>query len=109
MTPSRWSTRPSSISVTSSTAYGIYAGDALTTDVLNSKIRAAGTSSSVGIYSPYTNSFSVKGSEIAGATASVDDSSANVAGTMLDGGAANAAACAGVYDENFTFYASTCP
>jgi hypothetical protein len=43
----------------------------------------------------------------AGATATVDVFDANIVRTMLDGGAANATACAGVYDESFTFYAST--
>jgi hypothetical protein len=101
--------RSSSISVSSSTAYGIYAGSALDTNVLNSTIGATGTSSSYGLYSPVGNSFLVKGSEIAGVTATVDAFNANIGGTMLDGGAANAATCAGVYDESYIFYASTCP
>lgn len=101
--------RNSSISAFSTTAYGIYTQSALTTDVLNSKIRATGTSTSYGLYSPSSTVFTVKGSEIAGATATVEAYNANIAGTMLDGGSATASACAGVYDASYTFYASTCP
>lgn len=101
--------RSSSINVSSSTAYGIYAQSALTVDILGSKIKASG-STSYGLYSTSTNTpFRVKDSEIAGATATVDVFDSNIAGTMLDGGAASANACAGVYDESYTFYASTCP
>ena len=34
---------------------------------------------------------------------------AKIGASRLDGGPASGATCAGVYDESFTFYASTCP
>jgi hypothetical protein len=51
-------------------------------------------------------------SEITGAASSVEAGTSLIGATRLNGGPVSvllAATCAGVYDESFTFYASTCP
>jgi hypothetical protein len=100
------STRITNSAITAET-YGVFLSGAIALDVENSQIRALDT----GIFSIYSSGYQVrvKSSEVAGASATILASSAMVGGTLLDGGPASGATCAGVYDETFTFYASTCP
>jgi hypothetical protein len=81
-----------------------FEGDGL--DIEHSQIRAAET----GIYSQFST-MRVTSSEVSGSVETVVLYGAPtlIADTLLDGGPATASACAGVYDEAFTFYASTCP
>jgi len=52
----------------------------------------------------------VDNSEIAGVTATISGSGNVIGGSKLDDSAAAAGnTCAGVWDENYTFSASTCP
>lgn len=90
--------------------YGIWVErGSIELDIEQSQIRAIG-SSSIGILDDSSLSqVRVKSSEVSGTSAPVSALSALIAGTLLDGGTTTATACAGVYDEAFTFYASTCP
>jgi hypothetical protein len=79
-------------------------------DIEQSQIRAIG-SSSTGIMADGSQ-VRVKSSEVAGATTTVEAWTAEVGASLLDGGeliGISSGTCAGVYDEAFTFYASTCP
>jgi hypothetical protein len=91
--------------------YGVFLTNAgLLLDVEHSQIRALG-SSSVGIAGG-TSHVRVKSSEVSGTMYTVEASLAEIGVSLLDGGVVNAigsGTCAGVYDEAFTFYASTCP
>jgi hypothetical protein len=51
----------------------------------------------------------VMSSTVSGEVYTVLSAYAEIGSTFLNGGAAVAATCAGVYDESFIFYASTCP
>ena len=95
----------------SSTSYGIQFGAISQLNVEQSQVRASAPSS-YGIYSPGgLESVRVDHSEIAGATYTIVGYDPFIGATRLHGGSVNAAAatCAGVYDESFVFYASTCP
>jgi hypothetical protein len=98
------SSRITNSTITSSHTGVFFSGDAL--DIEHSQIRATQT----GIYSPIST-VRVKSSEVSGslATAELYGALTMIADTLLDGGPATASVCAGVYDEAFTFYASTCP
>lgn len=79
-------------------------------DVEHSQIRAHGESS-VGIAGEQAHA-RVRSSELAGDTATIETWSFEIGSSSLEGGPATAfgtGTCAGVYDEAFTFYASTCP
>lgn len=89
--------------------------------VIGSKIVAEGSPSNVGILSNFGGFVKIDGSVIEGATATIDVSgdpsfpgAVWVGSTRLHGGPSAAGTsvsinCAGVYDENYTFFASTCP
>jgi hypothetical protein len=58
----------------------------------------------------------VNNSQVTGSTNTIRNDSAfttRIGASKLDGGAVSVGGgtvtCAGVYDENYTFYASTCP
>jgi hypothetical protein len=78
----------------------------------NSEVAASGTQS-YGVYNgatAYINHSLVRG--VTGTIFSFSGYSTLVGNSQLDGGAvagAGTPTCAGVYDENYTFYASTCP
>jgi len=92
--------------------------DSSSPTIQNSTISANGTSSS-GIYNEATGgsyTVQVDNCQITGGTNTIrnDAEFTTLVGTsLLDGGAVNAnggtVTCAGVYDEAYTFYASTCP
>ncbi len=91
---------------TASTTYGVYIqGGSLF--VSQSKIRGLGPGGT-GIFSSF-GSATIDHSEVAGDVATVSAfGPAQIGATLLDGGSASGT-CAGVYDENYTFFASTCP
>lgn len=77
--------------------------------ISRSTLRASG-GTSVGINGTGGGNILVDNSEIAGATATVSGGAVSIGGSKLDGGAASGATCAGVWDENYTFFAGpTCP
>ncbi len=115
----------------SSLAYGFYfdpsAVSGLSTEIVNSTIKSNDIGISVlqssatlnvehsridagdtGIVAINSAPIRVISSEVRGASGSVNAFGAYIGGSLLDP-VANAAACAGVYDNSFTFYASTCP
>lgn len=92
-------------------SYGIYLNAFVKLLVEQSQIRALGTSS-YGVRSLQGGDALIDHSEIAGATSTVDGFDVYIGATRLHGGAVSSSteACAGVYDEAFTFYAGpTCP
>ncbi|HEX5719456.1 MAG TPA: hypothetical protein VF179_25065 [Thermoanaerobaculia bacterium] len=93
---------------TASSTYGILMNNG-NLFVSQSKIRGLG-SGGRGIYTTNFATATIDHSEIAGDIATVTNFIAQIGATLLDGGPVLATAtCAGVYDENYTFYASTCP
>jgi hypothetical protein len=97
------------VTSTSGIARGVYY---LGSDIRISRstVRASG-GTSYGIDNASFNQTSVDNSEITGATATVREfGTAMVGGSKLDGGAVSGSVtCAGVWDESYAFYASTCP
>jgi len=98
--------------------YGVYNGPSSPT-IQNSTISASGGTSNYGIYNTATSgtyTVTVNNSQITGSTNTIRNDSeftVRVGASLLDGGAVSAGGgtvtCAGVYDENYVFYASTCP
>ena len=78
--------------------------------ISRSTVRSSG-GTSYGIDNSSTTMTNVDNSEIAGATATVREFGiASIGGSKLDGGAVSGSVtCAGVWDESYAFYASTCP
>jgi hypothetical protein len=96
-------------------SYGIYNNNASMT-VQYSQVSALIGTNNYGIYNQGTSgsyTVVVRDSQITGSTATVRNDTAyttRVAVSQLNGGAvAGSITCAGVYDENFIFSASTCP
>ena len=85
----------------------------------NSTLRASGGGSNYGIYNEATSGayiVRVSNSQVTGGTNTIYSDSGfttRVGASLLDGGNVRAnggtVTCAGVYDENYGFYASTCP
>jgi pectin methylesterase-like acyl-CoA thioesterase len=101
-------------------AYGVYNSNLQGTQVINnSTIGASGGTNNYGLYNSLTgaggSSILVNASQVIGSTNTIT----NVAlyntllgASFLSGGPISNSGtliCAGVYDENYTFYASTCP
>ncbi len=98
----------STITVNSDGGIGVRIKPGVGVDVEQSQIRAVG-SSTTGILAD-SSTVRVKSSEVTGTTASVEAWIAEIGATLLGGPVhAGFGTCAGVYDETFTFYASTCP
>ena len=76
-----------------------------------SKIRGLGPGGTGIQSSGGGTSATIDHSEIAGDVATVSVFAAQIGATLLDGGPVSTGSetCAGVYDENYTFFASTCP
>jgi hypothetical protein len=98
---------------------GVY-NDSSSSIIQNSVISASGGgTSNHGIYNYATSgtyTVTVNNSQITGSTSTIRNDSAfttRVGASKLDGGAVSAGSgtvtCAGVYDENYAFYAGTCP
>ena len=94
---------------------GIY-NSASSPIINNSVIRASGGLSTYGIdntASSGTYTVLVNNSQVSGGTNTIRNDSGfttRVGASQLDGGAVDGVVtCAGVYDENYAFYASTCP
>ena len=84
--------------------------------IQNSVIRASGGTDNYGIYSPFSpdsNTVTVNNSQVTGSTGTIscaDGDTCRAGASLLDGGpVSEGVVCAGVYDESYTFYASTCP
>jgi hypothetical protein len=77
----------------------------------NVTVIASGGSKSIGVYTEFHGlSVIIMDSTITGATNSIRSfNQTAIVGTQLNGPVAGLATCAGVYDENFVFYANTCP
>ena len=94
----------------SSQAFGIRFGGSSPMKVEHSRIEASSTGLSYGVDCNSSVSCLIDHAEVAGDTASVTSGfGVNVGATQLRGGAASGATCSGVYDETYTFFASTCP
>lgn len=94
------------------TAYGVgFVAGLVSGAIVRSTLTASGAQS----YGFSGNGFSqvtIDHSELVGQTATVVGGIVNIGATRLSGGPVSAfssTTCAGVYDENYTFYASTCP
>jgi hypothetical protein len=93
----------------SGTNYGLFARpfSFVPTLIENSTITASGGAASQGVN---TTSLRIDHSRITGANFAVNGlGGVLVGGSFLGGGPTVGATCAGVYDENYIFYASTCP
>lgn len=99
------------------TSYGMYNSSSSVT-IHNSIISASGGVNNFGIDTTAvsgTYTVTVNNSQIMGSTYTVRSNTgftARIGASKLEGGAVfaiGAAVCAGVYDENYSFYASTCP
>jgi hypothetical protein len=99
-------------------SYGVY-NWASSTTIRNSVISASGaTNINVGIYNSATSSgytLIVDSSQITASTNTIYNGGTHtilIGASLLSGGnmtGGGMITCAGVYDENYTFYASTCP
>jgi hypothetical protein len=72
--------------------------------IVNSSITATG----IGVQGAGSSLF-IDHCVISGGEYAVESFGANIGATRLNGGVGTPATCAGVYDESFIFYASTCP
>ena len=96
-------------------SYGVYNGQSSSPVIRNSAIWAGGGTGNYGIYNdaydPIT--VTVDSSQITGSTATFycrPGDACRAGASLLDGGPVSGnVVCAGVYDEAYTFYASTCP
>jgi len=97
-------------------SYGVYNTSSPT--IQNSVIRASSGTSNYGIYNAASSgayTVLVNNSQISGSTNTIYNDAeftTRVGASQLDGGAVYAGGtmtCAGVYDENYVFYANTCP
>lgn len=98
--------------------YGVYNYNDSSPTINNSVISANGGTNSYGIYntaSSGTYTVRVNNSQIRGGTNTIKNSAqfiTRVGASQLRGGAVTGGGtvtCAGVYDENYAFFASTCP
>jgi hypothetical protein len=98
-------------------SYGVYNETSVLT-MTNVTASASGGASNYGVYNigslVLPNHVQVNNSQITGSTTTIfsDNSSlTRVGASQLSGGPISGftVVCAGVYDENYTFYASTCP
>ena len=98
-------------------SYGVYNNSGSGITITNSSVTGWGaTSGSYGIYNASSSGTSkIDHSILKGATSTIYNSTGSIiriGNSQLDGGAVSNAGtltCAGVYDENYVFYASTCP
>ncbi len=88
--------------------YGVY-NDASSFSITNGTFTAAAGTNNYGVHIFGAGTHTINNSVITGSTATID-SSAQVGASKLNGGpAGGTVTCAGVYDENYTFFVSTCP
>jgi hypothetical protein len=91
--------------------YGVYNYSYSSPEMNNVTVTATGGSYSYGVYNDFSSPV-INNSQIKGTTNSVYNSSstAKIGASKLDGATSGTGiTCAGVYDANYTFYASTCP
>jgi hypothetical protein len=108
------------INVTATASGGVnnYAvfNDQSSANIQNSTLRASGGSSSYGLYNNATSGtykVYVNNSQVSGGTNSIKNAAqftTRIGASLMDGASTGTSpTCAGVYDTNYTFYASTCP
>ncbi len=101
-----------------SISYGVY-NSSSSSVIQDSVIGASGGTNNYGIYNSATSSsytVTINNSQVTGGTNTIRNDAeftTYIGASLLDGGASLAnggtLTCAGVYDEAYTFYASTCP
>ena len=101
-------------------SYGLFFSGA-TGVIQNSEIKAFGATTNLGVYINFTSGlipFTVKinNCQVTGSTHTIDNADSNttvrIGASLLDGGNVvnlGSLTCAGMYDENYIFYPSTCP
>jgi len=95
-------------------SYGVFNYSSYPT-ITNVTASASGGTNNYGVYSTGTGIIMIHNSVIIGSTNTLwngTNTTTRVANTKLSGGPVSNSGtltCAGVYDENYTFYASTCP
>ncbi|HBL30775.1 MAG TPA: hypothetical protein DD490_28400 [Acidobacteria bacterium] len=96
----------------SGTKYGIYLkGGLVSLHLEHSQVKTAGAGTKTGIWAQGEHTVEVRSSIVTGSANTLGGTGTfKVGASHLNGGAVAApATCAGVYDENYTFYAATCP
>jgi len=94
--------------------YGVY-NSASSPTMTNVTASALGGTANYGVYNSTSGTVKINNSVITGSTHTIYNEPGvigRVGGTKLDGGVATSFGtftCAAIYDENYTFYASTCP
>lgn len=95
-------------------SYGVY-NDSSSPVMMGVVAIASGGTNSYGVYNTGSGTIKINHSRIQGTTGTIcNEAGATtfVGNTQMDGGAPynnGTLTCAGVYDENYTFYANTCP
>jgi len=103
------------VSVSGATnSYGVYNNTSGSAVMTNVTVSATGSSNGYGLFNTASSAGSIGHSVVSGSTNAIynpSGSTVNVANTRLDGSVTGTgtATCAGVYDDAYTFYASTCP
>ena len=89
--------------------YGVYNLNSNPT-MTNVTATASGGGGNFGVYNTQSSTI-IRGRTLNGSTYSLfqECGTAKVADTQINGFVNEGVICAGVYDENYTFYASTCP
>ncbi len=94
-------------------SFGVYSETSSSPTMTNVTATASGAPNSIGVYNG-GGTTRINHSVIKGLTGAIANGSGTtlVGNTQLDGGTSSSGGpliCAGVYDENYTFYANTCP
>jgi Collagen triple helix repeat (20 copies) len=93
--------------------YGVYNVWTSSATMTNATASGSGGSNNYGVYNVFTSTATIDNSVITGSTMTLYASAGDIAkvgASKLNGGPVfGAVKCAGVYDENYTFYPSTCP
>jgi hypothetical protein len=91
---------------------GVVMCNSSSTTMTNSTVSGTGGTGNYGMSACISSSAVVNNSQIIGGTNTIINSASTVrvGGSQLSGGPVfGTVTCAGVYDENYAFYASTCP
>ena len=92
--------------------YGVY-NDSASPKIMTSVIKASGGATTYGIATYSGGTVTIDNSKVTASTSTISSNSGTatrVGASQLSGGLiSGSVTCAGVYDENYTFFASTCP
>ena len=114
---SPWLTHVTATASGGTNSYGVY-NAASSPTIQNSTVRASGGTNSYGIYNSASgglHTVKVNNCQVTGSTNTIRNDTeftVRIGASQLDGGAVTGGGtvtCAGIYDEAYTFYASTCP